>query len=136
MKKKFTSSMGLLMAGLLLIGTIAIAMAVEVGVLLLVDVEFDHWSNLVWFIIIYGVIEFILMMFVDAIIEIKAAAYIEFHKFFAHMILSFIVVMSISMLMEAIYLPDAGAVIFAGITAVLYLLFSFVDNKEGPSEDQ
>ncbi len=130
MKKNFGKALGILIVILIVIGTLAISIAAEIGILLLVGIDFERWSSLIWFIIIYGVVEFIVIMALDALIELKANSHQKFHKYFGHMIVSFTLIMAISLFIETIYLPIIGAVIFAIATATMYLLFSFGDKKE------
>ena len=54
--KNFGGFIGFIFIGLLFIAIIGIAISVEVGILLLVGIEFEGWGNLIWFILIYGVI--------------------------------------------------------------------------------
>lgn len=130
MKKNFGKALGILIVILIVIGTLAISIAAEIGILLLVGIDFERWSSLIWFIIVYGVIEFIVIMALDAFIELKANSHQKFHKYFGHMIVSFTLIMAISLFIETIYLPITGAIIFAIATATMYLLFSFGDKKE------
>ncbi|QEY20517.1 histidine kinase [Psychrobacillus sp. AK 1817] len=130
MKKNFGKALAILIVILIVIGTLAISIAAEIGILLLVGIAFERWSSLIWFIIVYGVIEFIVIMALDAFIELKANNHQKFHKYFGHMIVSFTLIMAISLFIETIYLPITGAVIFAIATATMYLLFSFGDKKE------
>ncbi|MEK4244710.1 histidine kinase [Psychrobacillus sp. FSL K6-2684] len=130
MKKNFGKALGILIVILIVIGTLAISIAAEIGILLLVGIDFERWSSLIWFIIVYGVVEFIVIMALDAFIELKANSHQKFHKYFGHMIVSFTLIMAISLFIETIYLPITGAVIFAIATATMYLLFSFGDKKE------
>lgn len=130
MKKKFGKALGILIVILIVIGTLAISITAEIGILLLVGIDFERWSSLIWFIIVYGVVEFIVIMALDAFIELKANSHQKFHKYFGHMIVSFTLIMAISLFIETIYLPITGAVIFAIATATMYLLFSFGDKKE------
>ncbi|QGM31050.1 histidine kinase [Bacillus sp. N3536] len=130
MKKNFGKALGILIVILIVIGTLAISIAAEIGILLLVGIDFERWSSLIWFIVVYGVVEFIVIMALDAFIELKANSHQKFHKYFGHMIVSFTLIMAISLFIETIYLPITGAVIFAIATATMYLLFSFGDKKE------
>ncbi|MGE7977780.1 YrvL family regulatory protein [Psychrobacillus sp. NPDC093200] len=130
MKKNFGKALGILIVILIVIGTLAISIAAEIGILLLVGIDFERWSSLIWFIIVYGVVEFIVIMALDAFIELKSNSHQKFHKYFGHMIVSFTLIMTISLFIETIYLPITGAVIFAIATATMYLLFSFGDKKE------
>ncbi|MEK3974165.1 histidine kinase [Psychrobacillus sp. FSL K6-1267] len=130
MKKNFGKALGILIVILIVIGTLAISIAAEIGILLLVGIDFERWSSLIWFIVVYGVVEFIIIMALDAFIELKANSHQKFHKYFGHMIVSFTLIMAISLFIETIYLPITGAVIFAIATATMYLLFSFGDKKE------
>ena len=130
--KKFGGFLGISLIFLLFIFIIGIAIAAEVGILLLIGIEFEGWENLIWFIIIYGVIEFALVMFSDVLIESKATQHHRLHKYFAHLLLSFTLLMTISLMMETIYLPLYGGVIFAIATATLYLLISSGSKKGVP----
>lgn len=130
MKKNFGKALGILIVILIVIGTLAISIAAEIGILLLVGIDFERWSSLIWFIVVYGVVEFIVIMALDAFIELKVNSHQKFHKYFGHMIVSFTLIMAISLFIETIYLPITGAVIFAIATATMYLLFSFGDKKE------
>ncbi|MBD7943060.1 histidine kinase [Psychrobacillus sp. Sa2BUA9] len=130
MKKNFGKALAILIVILIVIGTLAISIAAEIGILLLVGIDFERWSSLIWFIVVYGVVEFIVIMALDAFIELKANSHQKFHKYFGHMIVSFTLIMAISLFIETIYLPITGAVIFAIATATMYLLFSFGDKKE------
>lgn len=129
-EKNFGKALGILIVILIVIGTLAISIAAEIGILLLVGIDFERWSSLIWFIIVYGVVEFIVIMALDAFIELKANSHQKFHKYFGHMIVSFTLIMAISLFIETIYLPITGAVIFAIATATMYLLFSFGDKKK------
>ncbi|MBD8037614.1 histidine kinase [Solibacillus sp. A46] len=128
--KKIGIPLGIVFIILLFIGIICIAIAAEVGVLLLVGIEFEHWKYLVGFIIIYGIIEFALVMLSDVLIELKSEQLHRFHQYFAHLLISFTLLMTISILMESIYLPMYGGIIFAITTATLYLLFDSGSKKE------
>lgn len=130
MKKNLGTAFGILIVIVGVLGTLIVSMAAEIGVLLLVGIQYDHWSNLIWLIIIYGVIEFVIIMFVDALIEGKSENHQKFHKFFSYMIVSFILIMAVSFFLDSIYLPVTGAVIFAIATAAIYLLFSLWDKKD------
>ncbi|MCM3356740.1 histidine kinase [Psychrobacillus sp. MER TA 171] len=134
MKKNLGTAFGILIVIVGVLGTLIVSMAAEIGVLLLVGIQYDHWSNLIWLIIIYGVIEFVIIMFVDALIEGKSENHQKFHKFFSYTIVSFILIMAVSFFLDSIYLPVTGAVIFAIATAAIYLLFSLWDKKD-VSED-
>ncbi|WP_342566979.1 YrvL family regulatory protein [Psychrobacillus sp. FSL K6-4046] len=130
MKKNLVTVFGILIVIASVLGTLIVSMAAEIGVLLLVGIEYDHWSNLIWFIIIYGVIEFIIILVVDALIEGKSDNHQKFHKFFSYMIVSFILIMTVSFYLDSIYLPVTGAVIFAIASAAIYLLFSLWGKKD------
>lgn len=134
MKKYVGSALGILMVILVVLGTLVVSMAAEIGILLLVGIEFNSWSSLIWFIIIYGIIEFIVIMAVDAWIEYKSENHQKFHKYFSYMIVSFTLIMIISISKETIYLPVIGAVIFAVATASMYLLFSLGDKKKASKD--
>lgn len=134
MKKNIGSALSILLVILFVLGTLAVSMAAEIGILLLVGIEFNSWSSLIWFIIIYGIIEFIVIMAVDAWIEYKSENHQKFHKYFSYMIVSFTLIMIVSIAKETIYLPVMGAVIFAIATATMYLLFSLGDNKKTNKE--
>ncbi|MGN7476976.1 YrvL family regulatory protein [Solibacillus silvestris] len=133
MKKNSGNIFGFLFIILLFISIIGIAIAAEVGILLLVGIEFEDWGNLVWFILLYGIIEFAFVMLSDVLIELKTEQHHRFHKYFAHLLISFTLLMTISLIMESIYLPIYGGVIFAIATATLYLLFDS-GSKKGVSE--
>lgn len=134
MKKILGNTFGILLIILIVLGTLGISIAAEIGILLLVGIEFEGWSTLIWFVIIYGIIEFIIIMAVEAIIERKSNSHQKFHKYFSYMIVSFTLIMTVSFFLETIYLPVTGAVIFAIAAATMYLLFSLWDKKEA-SED-
>ncbi|MBD8032727.1 histidine kinase [Solibacillus merdavium] len=131
--KKFGIPLGIVLIILLFIGIICIAIAAEVGILLLVGIEFENWKYLVSFIILYGIIEFALVMVSDVLIELKSEQLHRFHQYFAHMFISFTLLMTISLLMESIYLPLYGGIVFAIGTATLYLLFNS-GSKKGRAE--
>lgn len=134
MKKDLGNTFGIFIIIFGILGTLVVSIAAEIGILLLVGIEFEHWSSLIWFIIMYGIIEFIIIMAVDALIEHKSENHQKFHKYFSYMIVSFTLIMTVSFFLETIYLPVTGAVIFAIATATMYLLFSLWDKKEA-SED-
>lgn len=131
--RKIGIPLGIVFIILLFIGIICIAIAAEVGILLLVGIEFEHWKYLIGFIILYGIIEFALVMVSDVLIELKSGQLHRFHKYFAHLLISFTLLMSISLLMESIYLPLYGGIVFAIATATLYLLFNS-GSKNGRTE--
>ena len=131
--KKFGGFLSIGLLFLLFIFIIGIAIAAEVGILLLIGIEFEGWENLIGFIITYGVIEFALVMLSDVIIESKVAQHHRLHKYFAHLLISFTLLMTISLMMETIYLPIYGGIIFAIATATLYFLISS-GSKKGVQE--
>ncbi|MEK4078773.1 YrvL family regulatory protein [Solibacillus sp. FSL K6-1126] len=128
--KNFGGFIGFIFIGLLFIAIIGIAISVEVGILLLVGIEFEGWGNLIWFILIYGVIEFAFVMFSDVLIELKTTQNHRFHKYFAHLLISFTLLMTISLIMESIYLPLYGGIVFAIATATMYWVFDAGSKKE------
>lgn len=127
--KKFGGFLSISFIFLLVVVIIGVAVAAEVGILLLIGIEFEGWGNLIWFIIIYGIIEFAIVMLSDVIVELKATQHERLHKYFAHLLISFTLLMTISLIMETIYLPLYGAIIFAFVTATLYLLFDSGSKK-------
>lgn len=131
--KNFGGFIGFIFIGLLFLAIIGIAISVEVGILLLVGMEFERWGNLIWFILLYGVIEFVLIMLADVLIELKTDQHHRFHKFFAHLLISFTLLMTISLLMKSIYLPLYGGIVFAIATATMYSLFN-AGSKKGRME--
>ena len=128
--KKIRIPLGIVFIILLFIGIICIAIAAEVGILLLVGIEFEHWKYLIGFIILYGVIEFALVMVSDVLIELKSEQLHRLHKYFVHLLISFTLLMTISLLMESIYLPLYGGIVFAIATATLYLLLNSGSKNE------
>jgi len=131
--KKFGGFIGFIFISLLFIAIIGVAISVEVGILLLVGIEFESWGNLIGFILIYGIIEFGLVMVSDVLIELKTIQHHRLHKYFAHLLISFTLLMTISLMMESIYLPLYGGIVFAIATATLYLVFD-AGSKKGKME--
>lgn len=127
--KNLGGFIGLIFIALLFCAIIAIAISMEIGILLLVGIEFEGWGNLIWFILLYGVIEFAFVMLSDVLIELKTMHYHRFHKYFAHLLISFTVLMTISLMMESIYLPLYGGIVFAIATATMYWLFDAGSKK-------
>ena len=127
--KNFGSFFSLIFIGLLFLAIIGVAISVETGILLLVGIEFESWGNLIWFILIYGIIEFALVMVSDLLIELKTKQHHRFHKYFAHLLISFTLLMTISLIMESIYLPLYGGIVFAIATATMYWMFDAGSKK-------
>lgn len=133
--KNFGGFIGFIFIGLLFIAIIGVAISVEVGILLLVGIEFEGWGNLIWFILVYGIIEFGLVMVSDVLIELKTTQHHRFHKYFAHLLISFTLLMTISLMMESIYLPLYGGIVFAIATATMYWVFDTGSKKESWEAD-
>lgn len=127
--KNLGGFIGLIFIALLFCAIIVIAISMEIGILLLVGIEFEGWGNLIWFILLYGVIEFAFVMLSDVLIELKTMHYHRFHKYFAQLLISFTVLMTISLMMESIYLPLYGGIVFAIATATMYWLFDAGSKK-------
>lgn len=127
--KNFGGFFSFIFIGLLFLTIIGVAISVEVGILLLVGIEFEGWGNLIGFILIYGIIEFALVMLSDVLIELKTSQHHRFHKYFAHLLISFTLLMTISLMMESIYLPLYGGIVFAIATATMYWVFDAGSKK-------
>lgn len=127
--KNFGGFFSFIFIGLLFLTIIGVAISVEVGILLLVGIEFEGWGNLIWFILIYGIIEFALVMLSDVLIELKTSQHHRFHKYFAHLLISFTLLMTISLMTESIYLPLYGGIVFAIATATMYWVFDAGSKK-------
>lgn len=127
---KLKNSLGILIALLAFIAIIGVVIAVEVFALILLGFTYDSWKSFAIFIIVFGIVEFILSNFMQSFVELKMQGYHAFHKFWGHLLISITLMLIAVNVMDSISIPVIGAVIYAVITAVLYLLIDEVDIKK------
>lgn len=101
-------------------------MAIEVFVLILLGLTYESWQALVLFIILFGIIEYIVSSILQKVIELKKWQNPNLHRFWGQTFISFILMMVFVRLMDEIWISTAGAIAYALITAALYII---VDRK-------
>lgn len=134
MKTKLLVALSFLAMGLLLIAVIGIVVAIEVYVLTLLGFEYDGWRSLALFLVLHSIIEYVLVMGVRILIKGRSKRHPNVHLFFGHLIVSFIVVMTLTQWLETVYMDVYGAAVFAAITAALYMLADRFEKNETESE--
>lgn len=130
MKEKFINGLSILLIFGFVAGVFVAIVAIEIAALLLVGFEYDHWQSLAIFILIYSIVEFILSSAMKVILKQKAKGNYNLHYFFCNLIISFTVLMGTTLLLDSVYIPVAGAVIFSIITAILYSLMERLDKPD------
>lgn len=130
MKEKFINGLSILLIFGFIAGVFVAIVAIEIAALLLVGFEYNHWQSLAIFILIYSIVEFILSSAMKVILKQKAKGNYNLHYFFCNLIISFTVLMGTTLLLDSVYIPVAGAVIFSIITAILYSLMERLDKPD------
>lgn len=120
---------GILIVGLLICIVLAAVVAAEVFVLLFLGFTYETWQGLAIFLVVFGIVEFILSALMKGFIEDQCKSHHNYHAFWGHVILSFTLLMLAVSIMESIYIPTIGAMIYAVLTALLYVLVDKIDVK-------
>lgn len=130
MKTKLIVALSFIAIGLIAISIIAVIVAIEVFVLTLLGFEYDGWRNLALFLVLHGIIEYVLVIGVRVLVKSRSKRHPNIHLFFGHLFVSFIVIMTITQWMDSVYINEYGAAMFAVITALLYMLVDRFEKEE------
>ncbi|MEK4425505.1 YrvL family regulatory protein [Solibacillus sp. FSL K6-1523] len=132
---KLKSIFGILIALFAFLVIIGIVIAVEVFALILLGFTYDSWQSFALFIIVFGIVEFILSSFMQNFVALKMQSHHAFHKFWGQLLISITLMLIAVNVMESISIPVMGAVIYAIITAVLYHIIDVVEKKNQKETD-
>ncbi len=110
-----------------IVAVVAVLIAVDIWILLLLGFTYDSWQMFALFIIIFGLLEFLFVMGLEAFIESKTNSHVGFHKFWGQTIVSFTLFMAVTTMMSSVAMPTVGAVIYAVFTATVYRVMSRFD---------
>ncbi|MEG0385501.1 MAG: YrvL family regulatory protein [Solibacillus sp.] len=126
---KLTNIFGILFALLVFITIIGVVIAAEVFALILLGFTYDSWQSFAIFIIVFGIVEFILSSAMQGLVQAKIQTNHAFHKFWGHLLISITLMLIAVNVMESIAIPVMGAVIYAIITALLYFVIDAFEKK-------
>ncbi|MEG0472757.1 MAG: YrvL family regulatory protein [Solibacillus sp.] len=133
--KKIGNIFGILIALFAFTAMIGLVIAAEVFALILLGFTYDSWQSFAIFIVVFGIAEFFITSFMQGFVEAKARGYHAFHKFWGHLLISLTLMLIAVNVMDSISIPVIGAVIYAAITALLYLLIDLVEKKRRKETD-
>ncbi|ATP40423.1 hypothetical protein CSE16_10380 [Solibacillus sp. R5-41] len=126
---KLSNIFGILIAVLAFIAIIGVVIAAEVFALILVGFTYESWKSFAIFIIVFGIVEFILSSIMQRFVQTKAKSNHMYHKFWGHLLISITLMLIAVNVMESISIPVFGAIIYAVITAILYLIVDIIEQK-------
>ena len=97
--------------------------ALEILVLILLGFTYDRWQSLLLFIVAFGILEYIASSVLQRMLKAKNSQHPNIHRFWGQTFISFILMMVFVRIMDSIWISTTGAILYALITAALYIIF-------------